>query len=73
MTVIIMQSDKAILNQAWKLYRNTEKKEQQGMTDFLYSLKYAWAYAKSIKINSLKEDITKPYHIIGKQMMLVLQ
>ena len=41
MTVIIMQSDKATLNQAWKLYRYSEIKDHQGLTDFLYSLKYA--------------------------------
>ena len=41
MMVIIMQSDEAILNQAWKLYRYSETKDHQGLTDFLYSLKYA--------------------------------
>ena len=40
-TVIIMQSDKATLNQAWKLYRYSEIKDHQGLTDFLYSLEYA--------------------------------
>src|SRR4051794_40421492 len=64
MTAIIMQSDKAILNQAWKLYRYSEIKDHQGLTDFLYSLEYPRAYAKSININSRRKiSLTIPHHI----------
>ena len=40
LTIIIMQSDKATLNRAWKLYHYSEIKDHQGLIDF-YSLKYA--------------------------------